>query len=357
MEYERSPKLVREEEWLGRHTNLALFTVRDPVVGLCVCVRVYRFVPFVRQRMRITSRFVLPIIGCNRGDYSFCLRGNICAIFIKCCPNNASSRVHVCAFIDIILFLIPTQDRITSAFKFHYLRLQFNVANKRHKPFQRDSLPPDHIGARFYMDCFTSPEDMAQRIDPRRVLTGHNQEDEEEEQKCVSLARSLFASDQRHSLEHKTYYPLHHFWNDYRQYTALHWPNRSKHVAVVRTEFLWQDVQWLEQTLGGNATRFAIDRKVSHNSEAFPGNPDLTTEGARIMCCVLADELQVYQDLIVAAVNLDFTDVRQSLGALWNKCGVTNPGLLAEGAASTTLPSLEDLVAWNWSEWEKESCR
>jgi hypothetical protein len=118
-----------------------------------------------------------------------------------------------------------------------------------------------------------------------------------------------------------------HFTYNYQSYVDRYWPQRRQAVAVLRMEQQWRDVARLEGLLGGDPGRFAdvaqSTTRVSHGSEGFALQGGVSPEGAIGLCCAAWTELQVYQALIVAAVNLNVREKRDTLLALHVHCGRT----------------------------------
>jgi hypothetical protein len=220
-------------------------------------------------------------------------------------------------------------DRIVSAFNFRY-----NSIFGGNQSMTRDSYGPNHVGAKFYIDCFPSPEEMAQKLDPRNGTLS-------DPAWCREYGTSTLQGRRRP----KT---LSHLFFNYGYYASVVWRNRSEHVAVIRTEAMWQDVANLEELLGGNPQRFRQSSfHYSHGSEAFHIQSGLSDEAAIGLCCVLQQDLQVYTDLIASAVNLRASDVRETLVALLRRCGVRDISGLSDN----------ELVSWSWEEWSEKACK
>jgi len=109
-----------------------------------------------------------------------------------------------------------------------------------------------------------------------------------------------------------------YYWNQtLEQYT-------DKHVWVVRTEFLWADLQGIEQqvfnaTMNPNLSAWAQD--VKHGSEGHTRKGTLSDAGRRFLCYALFDELIIYGRLLDAATNLDTSDKNQSMSLVLQQYG------------------------------------
>jgi hypothetical protein len=113
------------------------------------------------------------------------------------------------------------------------------------------------------------------------------------------------------------YYDHQYYWNQ----TLEQYPD--KQVWVVRTEFLWADLQGIEQlfnaTMNSNMSAWALD--VKHGSEGHKRKGTLSDAGRRILCCALLDELLIYERLLEASANLDASDKNQSMSLVLQQCG------------------------------------
>lgn len=179
------------------------------------------------------------------------------------------------------------------------------------------------------MDCFPSIEDLANTLQKNNNSA------------CQPISREI--------VEGNTSYGgnLPHFKFNYQYYAEKAWSNRSKPVAVLRTEYLWNDVARVETVLGGNASLFLLPEKqikYTHGSEKFQKKSRLSREGNLVMCCALREELQVYQDLIVNAVNLHAQEKKDSIQSVLNDCGVDK------------ALSLDEVLSWQWRKWYDERC-
>jgi hypothetical protein len=111
----------------------------------------------------------------------------------------------------------------------------------------------------------------------------------------------------------------------YLKYTLGQRPNHS--VAVIRTEHLWEDVILLDQILGGTGDFGMMEGfKFTHGSENFTthGN-DISTLNRVFLCCLISREMEVYQQMILKALNLDDKQKRETLDKLLGRCLIKTP--------------------------------
>ena len=224
------------------------------------------------------------------------------------------------------MILIPPQvDRVVSAFNFHRHNYLYG---KDKRPVSKHG--KRKLGYEIYFECFHTVQDLAMALSESNFLSGTTTES------CRRLAHELIQGKVE-----PTVCP-HLYWN-YQYYArALQWGNQTKTVAVIRTEFLWHDVARLEYLLGGDATQFLEPEKqvqYSHRSESFEVKTGVSGEGTTSLCCSLRGELEVYQNLIQLAANLDADEKVHTLHSLMVHCGV--------GAVLQD----QDVLTWNWLDW------
>ena len=97
----------------------------------------------------------------------------------------------------------------------------------------------------------------------------------------------------------------------------------EKVVLGIRTENEWEDLQALDQSIGGTG-QFAKQwqgRAVSHGSESYEPSP-LSTEAYEKLCCVLHEEIANYQTILKRVVNIDDTAKAESMLQVKQKCGI-----------------------------------
>lgn len=216
-------------------------------------------------------------------------------------------------------------DRIVSAFNYH--RFEY-FGNEEPKP--RQEYAKRDQGPVIYMDCFATVEDLAKSLQANSAAHPF----------CQRLARDLTQGD---------FIPtpcVHFHWN-YQYYGETAWPDRSKPVVVVRTESMWQDVARIESLLGGDPQQFLdLDGhiKITHGSESFQLTSGLSQESTLVTCCALRREMQVYHDLVVAALNLKADEKVETLRRLFNHCGINDE-----------LAPIE-IASWRWRNWYRQRC-
>jgi len=122
-------------------------------------------------------------------------------------------------------------------------------------------------------------------------------------------------------------------------------------VLVVRTEYLWQDLIHLDQSLGGpgrfknqgqGRNQNSNDTLLISMKEHGRGNSIIQPHQQLQLCCVLWKELQVYQDILLGAINLNESDKNETVKNLADQCGIT---------ASYKATSMVD-----WRGWYASSC-
>jgi hypothetical protein len=112
------------------------------------------------------------------------------------------------------------------------------------------------------------------------------------------------------------------------------YPNRA--VAVIRTEHLWEDVIALDKSLGGTGNFSEAGSRFTHGVEKFAYNTKLSPSDAAFLCCLLHEEMDVYQTVILKAFNLNETEKHETLGNVLTHCRI-----------ETRQDLLEDPFSWS----------
>jgi hypothetical protein len=90
---------------------------------------------------------------------------------------------------------------------------------------------------------------------------------------------------------------------------------------------MWEDVIHLDQVLGGTGNYGKMEGfKVTHGSENFTGahSTDISTSNTVFLCCLISREIEVYQQMILKALNLDDEQKRETLNDLLGRCLTTS---------------------------------
>jgi hypothetical protein len=122
----------------------------------------------------------------------------------------------------------------------------------------------------------------------------------------------------------------------YYNYTINQYTEHTHALAVVRTEYPWEDVIQLNQQLGDDDAESSISSKnywntkkgykVTHGSENYINDTEdiISIPNAIYLCCLLYNEIEIYQLLLLKARNLSDEQKRISLNELLTTCHVTN---------------------------------
>jgi len=161
---------------------------------------------------------------------------------------------------------------------------------------------------------------------------------------CYTIGKNVLLGnshrgDLHFQYNYKYYYTYATSYQD--QYTKDTPPHS---IAVIRTEYLWEDVIQLDQQLGGGDADSSSSKnywnamkgyKVTHGSENYtahhPSASDnnhtedvISIPNAIYLCCLLYTEIEIYQLLILKARNISDEQKRISLNELFTTCHVTN---------------------------------
>jgi len=109
-------------------------------------------------------------------------------------------------------------------------------------------------------------------------------------------------------------------YNFYYNYTIKKYINHS--VAVIRTEYMWDDIIKLEQALGGSGEFKNVGFKHSHGSEKYELDARISISNTIYLCCLLHEDIEIYQQLILKSINLNEMQKRESLSNLMTLCQI-----------------------------------
>jgi hypothetical protein len=164
--------------------------------------------------------------------------------------------------------------------------------------------------AQFFGRCFPTVEDWAQTLAtttpktltlaPKTTTTASSlisNSSSSNHIDCSELAWSSLAGNidiNKHPVAAHMVFNFHY----YTQKTVTKFP--SKEVLVVRTENLWQDLGDLDRLLGGDGAFGTLHgSSVTHGSEHHKSrNRSISESGAKLLCCALQDELNIFRDLV-----------------------------------------------------------
>ena len=248
-------------------------------------------------------------------------------------------------------FLITTRnpvDRIVSAFNYH-----------RNELLQLQQKNP--MKKRFYSECFRDVKDMANQLAVEYnlsqqiiVTTGDQQRtfnassamtskkaSTAQQPTCVQLAQAILGDDGEWG----------HFAYNYHYYKEVTMDKRPDvPVLVIRTEKLWQDATQLELALGGDPNRFsAANQTMSHGSEGYEVTAKLSTAVEKqAICCAIYNDVQAYQSIIMAALNLNDDEKLDMMRLVWKDCGVD----VNDGEEEELLLSETNF----WEHWFNVAC-
>lgn len=202
---------------------------------------------------------------------------------------------------NIFLFTLRNPiDRLISTYNYHR-ELYDNVTKyPRYKKFHKDCFP-DGLGA--MVDVLQNGTDIV----------------------CTKLGVDTLSGRSSQSGAGGWHFLLN--YQHYKKYTLDKWPNHT--VAAIRTENMWDDVMQLDQMLGGTGAFGKVAGwKHTHGSEKYivPYNDDISPSNTLFLCCLVYEEIETYQLMILKAVNLHDSQKRQVLSNLMKQCQIKTTG-------------------------------
>ena len=193
---------------------------------------------------------------------------------------------------DTFLYLIRDPlDRVRSAFEYHKNMVRMN----------RD----DH--KKFYVNCF--PGRFDEVVEAMRGA-GSDEKCKDYADRALGGGGLVVAGN--------------HFYYNYQWYRRFSLGGHPSHtVMVIRTEHLWDDMIRLDKRLGGDGNFARQGAKETHGSETWshaPNSTSIAPENAAYLCCLMYGEFEVYQELILRAVNLHDEEKREDLVKVMRHC-------------------------------------
>mmetsp|Transcript_25505 Transcript_25505/g.31345 ORF Transcript_25505/g.31345 Transcript_25505/m.31345 type:complete len:402 (+) Transcript_25505:82-1287(+) len=211
----------------------------------------------------------------------------------------SSEKTRTWVLDNTSIFLYSMRDpitRIISAYNYH--RQEFN---------------PE--GRRFYKRCFPSVGEMVKKL--------HRNGGDMNVKSCRKIGLELLMGTFN---SNKTTY-LSHIKYGYRYYMKRSLDKRPNHtVAVIRTENLWEDLIHMDRLVGGDGHWTRMKKQVTHGSQNFKYSSDISPDGINFLCCVIYDDMDAYQTLIIKAANLNDTQKRETLLAVMSHCQIDTSG-------------------------------
>jgi len=184
--------------------------------------------------------------------------------------------------------------------------------------YHRNKMTRKPTKEHFYEQCFLSVDQLAETL----RQTGSDDETKKCRKYGVRLLMGTYPGKKKYE------YDLGHIKCGYRCYFKDSLDKRPNHtVAVVRTEYLWEDMVHLDRLVGGDGYwSHNYQESHTHGSDTRTYSSDLNPEQSRFLCCVLYDDMDAYQTLIIKAANLNDNQKRESLMDVMDSCQIDISG-------------------------------
>jgi hypothetical protein len=199
------------------------------------------------------------------------------------------------------LFIFSVRDpinRIMSAYNYH-----------------RSDKWASYLQKRFYKNCF--PDGLDAMVDFVVKYRGTDKA----KLGCQKRGLKALKGNERDRMGPHFKWGYRRYW----QHLAMdEHPERT--MAVIRTEFLWEDMAHLDIAVGGTGKDFLQEGyTVSHVSHK-EYKSGLSPTNAKYLCCILHLDMDAYQTMILKAANLDATQKRETLESLLSHCEIEATG-------------------------------
>ncbi|CAB9497343.1 expressed unknown protein [Seminavis robusta] len=273
-------------------------------------------------------------------------------VHMKTVPNNGAQLILENNYTTFLFALREPLSRIRSAYHFlHPNNTESVYARMKHE-----------LKTSFYEECFPTWGDLMQAVDQALSIarhggiasTGGESNTATTITQSLTFCQNLAIAGLRGEERIVKKINVHFFFNHqfYADMSMNVFP--STEVFVVRTETLWDDLVDLDRSLGGPG-KFKYNGAVMNENKNHT-SPTTTTSttasqgetGAslslrqqedRNLCCVLWEELRLYQIILYRAVNLLPWEKRATMKKLLGICS-------ADGQRSKI----------DWQAWHKRSC-
>lgn len=176
----------------------------------------------------------------------------------------------------------------------------------------------------FYQTCFQSMEDIATLLQLAAKAGEHSASSRASSQALTTQQQECYSLAIDNLIGNKVGLQCGHCGMNYQYYhRRVITKCPSCDIWVLRTENLWDDVSHIDKMLDGH-TNFSIvsNKQITHKSERHNANAALSDNGRRALCCFLAGDIQLYQDYIYKAVNLDLYEKQETMNVVFHMCGV-----------------------------------
>ena len=225
------------------------------------------------------------------------------------------------------LFLITLRNpiaRVVSAYHFDHPSNQ--ILNRRGTSMSEDV-------RHFYIVCFPTIQDMADLLE---LASQGTKKLSKKQRRCFDTARrTLVGQGSTLAASH-----LRMNYNYYHGLSTAQYPDRP--VLVLRTEQLWEDLSRVDRMLGGAGVFENAGIVYTHGSQSHVVHTDLSSRGKEVVCCYLASEMQLYEELLRRAINLFPVEMDATMGAVYRECGWGREGFEKEFSS--------------WSAWARIKC-
>ena len=229
-------------------------------------------------------------------------------------------------------FLFSTRNPVERAVSSYYF-LHYN--NRRQSTFARLQHP---LKDDFYIKCFPTIKNLFEALDGVFQIASNSTMMMNRPTPCQKLSIEILQGKE----EKTRYVNIHLYWNYQRYFDTSLGQFPSKEVFVIRLAHLWDDIIFLDQATGGSGkfeSAGVASRKTVSTSKD-PTSSIITSQQYKQLCCVLMEEIKVYQKLILRADNLNGEEKQEDLRQVSNICGAE----VVEGGIV------------DWDDWHSRSC-
>jgi Sulfotransferase family len=277
---------------------------------------------------------------------------------------------------DTFLFALRNPvTRAISAYQYlHYNNKKSPWAQKRHP-----------LKDAFYNECFPRLQDLLEALEETDMWTANSSSTRglkdtptprhdslQRPRYCQRIAR-IVLKGAHPKVKHINVHLLDNYQFYYQRTIER---NPTKDVLAIRTEHLWDDLKELDVAMGGPGEFENEGEVVNRNRKNQRNMYTISTptfqdderqqSQLRNLCCILVDEMKIYQEILNRAVNFDYHRKFQTMQDVWASCGIQSlqinkfqdreSDVVQRAKAGTYVPQPQPIIHFSWSKWRHASC-
>ena len=241
-------------------------------------------------------------------------------VLLPICHMHACTNKTLYKATTLLFVVRNPVDRMISAYKFSHPDNCITYDKGRKMNVSNDiwgcHMPT--YAKQWYHECAPTPEQLANSPFDASNSSSY----------CRQSIRGMVSGGNERYRKQSThaYFNYAHYRNVtiQRLESQLEKKKKKKEIFVIRTEHLWQDASSLDIQLNGTGKyNTTASRNVTHGSETYHKHTStLSNLGYERICCMLIDEIEVFEDILYRGENLSMKDKIDTIRDVERKCGI-----------------------------------